>query len=188
MAIINAKLPLTFVAERLAEDASRFQADEWVPHFNIHNYQGEWSVVPLRAVKGAGLAIFPDPTAAEGYVETEQMGRCQYVPELLAAFECDMETVRFMKLAAGAHIKRHRDYALGLEDGLCRIHIPATTNPQVEFILADEPVRMAPGEAWYLNVNNYHSVENRGTTDRIHLVADCVVNDWLRTMIENSAQ
>ena len=188
MTMIKAKLPLTFDAERLAEDASRFQADEWVPHFNIHNYQGEWSVVPLRAVKGAGLAIYPDPTSTAGYVETEQMSRCSYVGEILAALECEFETVRFMKLAAGASIKRHRDYALGLEDGLCRIHIPAVTNPDVDFMLADELVMMSPGEAWYLNVNNYHSVENRGTTDRIHLVADCVVNDWLRTMIEDSAQ
>lgn len=187
MAMIKAKLPISFDPERLADDAASFRPDEWVPHFNIHNYQGEWSVVPLRAVKGGTLSIYPDPNAAEGYIDTEQMSRCGYVSEVLAALECETETVRFMKLAAGAMIRRHRDYALGLEDGVCRIHIPVTTNPEVDFMLSDERVAMAPGEAWYLNVNNYHSVENRGTTDRIHLVADCVANEWLRTMIENSA-
>lgn len=45
---------------------------------------------------------------------------------------------------------------------------------------------MKPGELWYLNVNRYHSVTNGGSTDRIHLVIDCIVNDWLREMAEIS--
>ena len=40
-------------------------------------------------------------------------------------------------------------------------------------------MNMQPGEAWYLNFNLPHSVANRGTTDRIHLVIDCVMNPWL---------
>ena len=52
MTIIKAKLPIRFDYEMLAADADRFAADEWIPHFNIHNYEGEWSVIPLRAVKG----------------------------------------------------------------------------------------------------------------------------------------
>nr|HMS43742.1 aspartyl/asparaginyl beta-hydroxylase domain-containing protein [Pyrinomonadaceae bacterium] len=68
---------------------------------------------------------------------------------------------------------------LGLEDGEIRIHIPVLTNPQVEFILDDQKVEMQEGEAWYLNFNLFHTVRNEGTTDRIHLVIDCVVNDWM---------
>ena len=187
MDISRCKLPISFDAARLAADVELFGVGEWQPHFNIHNYQGEWSVVPLRAVKDGHLSIYPDPEARSGYVETEQMERCRYVPEILTLFECDLQTVRLMKLAAGALIRRHRDYALGLEDGFVRIHIPATTNPQVEFILDDTPVAMSPGEAWYLNVNYHHSVTNGGRSDRVHLVVDCVVNDWLRDMIELSA-
>lgn len=180
MSITNLKLPFTFDPERLRADAEQFTADEWTPHFNIHNYEGEWSVVPLRAVKGAVTAIYPDPNAPDGYVETEQMSRCNYVPEILRTFECELQTARFLKLAAGSAIKRHRDYELGLEDGFVRIHIPALTNDNVEFVLGDEYLKMDAGEVWYLNVNNYHSVRNAGATDRIHLVIDCVVNDWLR--------
>lgn len=180
MSVTNLKLPFTFDAGRLRADAEQFGSGEWTPHFNIHNYEGEWSVVPLRAVKGAVTAIYPDPNAPEGYVETEQMSRCNYVPEILKTFECELQTARFLKLAAGSTIKRHRDYELGYEDGFIRVHIPAMTNEQVDFVLAEEHLVMSEGEAWYLNVNNYHSVVNAGTTDRIHLVVDCVVNDWLR--------
>lgn len=183
MTLRKAKLPLEFDAERLRLDAARFATSEWQPHFNIHNYEGEWSVVPLRAVKGGLSAIFPDPNAPEGYAETPLMERCEYVPELLRSFECELQTVRFLKLAAGSKIRRHRDYELGLEDGFVRVHVPVITNHAVEFTLDDEPVTMLPGEAWYLNVNFYHSVVNAGSTDRIHLVVDCVVNDWMREMI-----
>ena len=182
--LTHLKLPLDFDARRLRIDAAGFDAAEWTPHFNIHNYEGEWSVVPLRAVKGANVPIFPDPNALDGYVETEMMSRCKYVPEILDTFECDLQTVRFLKLAAGASIKRHRDYALGLEDGFVRIHIPAITNEMVDFVLDDDHLVMGEGEAWYVNVNFYHSVRNDGATDRIHLVVDCVVNEWLRAFFE----
>ena len=46
---------------------------------------------------------------------------------------------------------------------------------------------MAEGELWFLNFNKYHSVDNRSRVDRIHLVVDCVINDWLRQLLEGSA-
>ncbi len=181
------KLPFLFDAERLQADAAQFGNSEWIPHFNIHNYEGEWSVVALRAVKGSNMPIYPDPNAPEGYVSTQMMARCNYVPDLLKSFQCELQTVRFLKLAAGSNIRRHRDYDLGLEDGFVRIHIPVVTNDDVDFVLDGEPLSLREGETWYLNVNFYHSVNNNGKTDRIHLVIDCVVNDWLRSLFEKTA-
>ena len=40
------------------------------------------------------------------------------------------------------------------------------------------------GEAWYLDLNLRHRVDNHSDTDRIHLVIDCVVNDWVRALFE----
>lgn len=183
MSPASVKLPLSFDPLRLAADAARFIGGEWQPHFNIHYYQGDWSVIPLRAVKDGRSAIFPDIEAPHGYINTPLMDRCRYVPELLKSFECELQTVRFLKLSAGSIIRRHRDYELGLEDGFVRIHVPAATNKEVDFVLDGVSVPMLPGEAWYLNVNRYHSVTNGGKTDRIHLVIDCVVNDWMRSML-----
>lgn len=178
------KLPFQCDADRLGDDVARFSPDEWTPHFNTYNYEGDWSVLPLRAAKGALVPAYPDPAASEGFVDTELMSRCDYVPEILKKFQCELQTVRFLKLAAGSVITRHRDHELGLEDGLVRIHIPAVTNDKVDFVLNDERLAMRPGEAWYTNVNYFHSVKNRGETDRIHLVIDCVVNDWVRSFFE----
>lgn len=178
------KLPFSFDAPRLLADTAQFADDEWVGHFNTQIYEGDWSGIALRAAKGAQVALYPDPTA-EGFADTELLARCHYVPEVLASFQCELTTVRFLKLAAGATIRRHRDYQLGLEDGEIRIHIPVQTNPQVEFVLDEQRVEMREGEAWFLNFNLYHSVRNAGATDRIHLVVDCVVNDWLLSYFKN---
>jgi hypothetical protein len=42
---------------------------------------------------------------------------------------------------------------------------------------------MNEGEGWYLNLSLPHRVENNGTTDRVHLVIDYVVNEWMRSLI-----
>ena len=42
---------------------------------------------------------------------------------------------------------------------------------------------MEAGELWYFNADQIHEVYNRGGEDRINLVIDCVVNDWLREEI-----
>ena len=174
------KFPFSFDAKRLQAEARQFASDEWLSHFNTPIYQGDWSGIALRAAKGAASPIYPDPLAPpEGFVETEMIRRCPYVKNVLSAFECELTTVRFLKLGAGAWIRPHRDYQLGIEDGEIRIHIPVATNPQVEFILNDQLIEMKEGEAWYLNFNLHHSVRNRGETERIHLVVDCIVNDWI---------
>ena len=64
------------------------------------------------------------------------------------------------------------------QDGVGRVHIPVITNPEVEFFLQGELIDMRPGEAWYLNFNLPHRVENRSSEARVHLVVDCIVNDW----------
>ncbi len=183
MSLISFKFPFAFDANRLSSDAARFEASEWKPHFNIHNYYGDWSVIPLRAVAGASSPIYPDPDDAMGYFETEFMARCSYVPEIVESLKCDLQTVRFLKLGPGSEIRRHRDYELGPEDGFIRVHIPAITNDKVTFTLDDQPLSLSAGEVWFLNVNKYHSVKNGGTTERVHLVIDCVMNEWVSAFL-----
>jgi mannose-6-phosphate isomerase-like protein (cupin superfamily) len=68
-----------------------------------------------------------------------------------------------------------------------RVHIPIQTNQEVEFAVAGQPLPMSEGDCWYVNFNLPHRIHNRGTTDRVHLVIDCVLNDWLRGMFPDAA-
>ena len=184
----SVRLPLRFDVARLQADLAGMLAAEFVPHFNTSYYQGDWSAVPLRSVGGRMDQIYPDPTAKAAFADTPLLERCSYVREVLAALPCPHQSVRFMRLKAGSVIKEHRDHELGFEDGEVRLHIPVITNPGVEFILNQVRVVMHEGECWYLNVNQPHRVANRGADDRIHLVIDCVVNDWLRGQLLAAAR
>jgi GNAT superfamily N-acetyltransferase len=177
------KLPFQFDVARLQSDLARMMADEFVPHFNQAYYQGDWSAVPFRSIGGRTDHIYPDPTAKNAFDDTLLLGRCTYIRDVLATLHCPLQTVRFLRLKSGSVIKEHRDHELGFEDGEVRLHIPVITNLEVEFVLNQVRVVMNEGECWYLNVNQPHRVANHGAKDRIHLVIDCVVNDWLRDLM-----
>ena len=177
------RLPLSLDADRLKADLALIQPDEWVPHFNTAYYEGEWSGVALRSVGGRPAQLYPDPTAHGRFADTAILERCAYFQEVLAAFECPLQAVRLLKLRARSSIREHRDYKLGYEDGELRIHIPIVTNPAVAFFLDGERVPMQEGESWYLNLNLPHRVDNQSDTDRVHLVIDCEVNDWLQRLV-----
>jgi len=50
-----------------------------------------------------------------------------------------------------------------------RIHIPIYTNNESLWIIDGEEFYMEPGVAYIVNTTLPHSLENKGTTDRIHL-------------------
>jgi hypothetical protein len=67
-----------------------------------------------------------------------------------------------------------------------RLHIPVFTNKDVWFYIDDVAIQMKEGECWYMNANLRHRVSNNGSTDRIHLVIDCIVNDWMKEKFRQS--
>ena len=91
-----------------------------------------------------------------------------------------------MRLTPGSRIKEHTDLALGVEEGSARIHIPVVTDTDVEFYLNGSRVVMDAGSVWYLRLSDPHSVYNGSDAERVHLVIDAAVNDWMRTMMETA--
>ena len=158
----------------------------WNLHFNKMHYEGEWTVLPLRVPGGDSNRIVPDNIHEEEVVDTPQMKACPSVQKLVAGFECTILSVRLLKLKTGAIIKPHRDHELSFENGEARLHFPVFTNDGVEFYIEDELLRMREGQCWYINANLPHSVVNKGDTDRIHLVIDCKVNDWLTALFDTA--
>ncbi len=186
-------LPMTFDAGRLAADvAGLVDADgpaAWIPHFVPQHYDGEWSVLPLRAPPGdlhPILQIAPNPTCLD-WVDTPLLTRCPYIAQVLASFACPLESVRLMRLAPGSVIKEHRDDDLAAEEGVARLHIPVVTNARVDFRLNGARVVMDAGSVWYLRLADRHSVTNAGSTARIHLVIDTIVTPWLRDRLDAAA-
>ena len=182
------RLPLAFDPDRLAADLAQLSSREWVQHYVRQNYDGDWSVVPLRSPAGEThpiRMINADPTA-RAFVDTPLLRGCDYFRQVLAAFECPLRVVRLMRLTPGSRIKEHTDLDLSFEDGMVRVHIPVTTNPQVEFHLNGSRVVLAAGSAWYLRLSDPHRVFNGGSADRVHLVIDADVNGWVEALFETA--
>lgn len=182
------RLPFAFDADLLRADLGAIIGAEWVDHLVRQNYEGDWDVLPLRFTAGAThpvMQIYADPTATL-FEDGPLLARTRYFRAVLAQFHCPLQSVRLMRLAPGSVIKEHSDHDLAAEWGAARIHIPITTNPEVEFLLNRQPIVMEPGSAWYLRLADPHAVANRGTTDRVHLVIDCVTNAWLTQQLDTA--
>lgn len=182
----RAHLPLSFDAARLQADLAAVEAMTWTDHFVRQNYEGQWDVLPLRHQAGATHPIMQayTPPDATDFVDAAILDRTPYFRNVLTAFLCPLKAVRLMRLTPGSRIKEHKDHDLAADWGQARVHVPVTTNPGVTFLLNRAPVAMEPGQAWYLRLSDPHEVTNDGETDRVHLVIDCDVNDWLLGQIK----
>ena len=88
-----------------------------------------------------------------------------------------------MGLEPGAIVPEHVDVHYYWRTHL-RIHIPVITNPQVGFTCSGKTIHLAAGECWLLDSFFRHSVDNRGSETRIHLVLDTVGSATLWDLIE----
>lgn len=184
------RLPFDFDPDFLARDLRGLSEVAWIEHFVPQNYEGDWSVIPLRARTGAKhpiMMISADPTCRE-FEDTPMLAACPYFRQVLAAFEAPLRTVRLMRLTPGSVIKEHTDLELSFEEGTVRLHIPVVTNAGVEFYLNRRRVVLAAGSCWYLRLSEPHSVVNRGATDRVHMVIDAEVNDWVAAVLGKAAR
>jgi len=183
------RLPLAFDPAPLAADLAAFGEEEWVRHFVPSNYEGSWSVIPLRAAAGEThpVRMIGTHPLAKGFVDTAYLDRAPAMRALLARMECALRGVRLMRLTPGSRILEHDDYDPDEININVRLHVPVITNDAVAFLLNRTQVPMAPGELWYLRLSDPHSVDNDGDTDRVHLVLDVRMSDWLAGQLREGA-
>lgn len=179
------RFPCQFDAGRLRQETEQLQ-QAWLQHFNIQHYEGDWSGIPLRSPGGAST-LLPELLGTEQpFEDTPYLLQSPCLREVIATFHCEKTSIRLLKLSRGAIIKEHRDQGLNYEEGEVRLHIPVITHPLVEFYLDGERLPMKAGSCWYINASLPHRLANPSPEDRIHLVIDCMVNDWLKDLFERS--
>jgi len=184
------RLPFTFDADLLARDLRGLSAVDWTQHFVRQNYDGDWSVIPLRGQAGAKhpvMMIYSDPTCTE-FEDTPMLAACPYFRQVLDTFQAPLRAVRLMRLTPGSVIKEHTDLELSFEEGTVRIHVPVATNAGVEFYLNRSRVVLDAGSTWYLRLSDPHSVVNRGSSDRVHMVIDAEVNRWVADILKDATE
>jgi hypothetical protein len=179
------QLPFYFDVSRLQEEVFFPATNSWQLHYQKLHYEGEWSAIPLRSVNGKSDSIIISPFENDVYKDTSFLQDCPYLQSVLKTFKCPLQAVRLLKLNAGAIIKEHRDAELNFEKGAIRLHIPVITHDEVEFYLENERIHLKEGECWYMNFNLLHSINNKSNINRIHLVIDALVNDWVKEIFSD---
>jgi len=183
------RLPISFDTRRLLADLDQVESKvDWLNHPDYTVAQaGDWTAVALLS---SASQDHHDPESlryrGQGVARpTPVLTQCPYLTEVLASFKTDVHRARLMNLRPGKKISEHRDFGAqrySVERGFMRVHIPIRTHHDVHWRLRGRTIPMKPGEAWYLNVCEPHSVENASNVHRVHLVLDMRVNDWVRSL------
>ncbi|WP_084128093.1 aspartyl/asparaginyl beta-hydroxylase domain-containing protein [Cellvibrio mixtus] len=185
-----AQIPCVVQLALLQAEVESLLVNPWVDHVNKQDYSGGWDVLPLRCQRQYLDAhpILQGFSIADGedWENLPVMAQCPELQNLFNQLQCPIKAARLMRLKAGAAIKPHRDHELSMEFGEARLHVPIHTSDAVSFLVEHKLIPMRAGELWYFNADQIHEVYNRGSEDRINVVIDCVVNDWLRQKISSS--
>jgi hypothetical protein len=99
--------------------------------------------------------------------------------------------VMLARMAPGGVIHPHRDQNPAAK-WPHKIHVPLLTNDDVTFYVDGKGYHFAEGEAVEVNNMGLHAVENRGSTDRVHLIFEYYDLDqpepaWLGQMQQAAA-
>jgi hypothetical protein len=182
---------------------------QWVDHYSSYNKRRSWAAVALKSFGGSPDFIEKPAEMSRKY-QQEHPDRLEWTAadtplfdilpgarDLLSSLRCDLERVRLMRLGGtGGELTRHADITdrdAGTRIGaIARLHLPLVTHPSVQFTtwnINNEPrtVHMTPDRWWYLDVRKPHMAINRSNFDRIHLVADCIVNPYIQQLITEAA-
>ncbi len=174
------KLPFNFDTSIIKRELAQFSKEDYSDIYN-----------PSVTLETLWLKHFIEPKGGPDvpieFFPNESLKKCPYLLSIFNTFQCRTETFRIHTLDAGASIKPHRDSGYSFEHGKVRLHIPVQTNDKVEILLNNKSVNMKEGECWYCNFNIVHEVHNHGNTPRIHIILDCLVNDWLEEVFSTAS-
>lgn len=172
---IALKLPIQFDADKLQQDLAVAAEFSFKSH-PLQYHDGSWKVINLIYAGGNAdykhEGNFGFGTGAPAH--TEVLDRCPYFEEVLNAIPGTIKMARLSSLPAGGRIFRHYDPIESVDFDNIRLHIPIRSHHYVTFFLGYQRRRWREGEAWYGDFTFPHSVWNRSSINRVHLIVDVV--------------
>lgn len=180
------RFPMKLDSSRMLVELERLEGEGgWLSHPDYTVAEaGAWTAIALVSTDGdhKGPESLRYRGAAKGK-PTELLQMCPYLQEVIGTFKTDVLRARLMSLKPGTNIAEHRDYGAqrySFERGVIRVHTPIRTDQGVAWKLSGTKIPLEAGYAYYVNVCLPHAVENLSPVDRVHLVLDMRVNDWVR--------
>jgi hypothetical protein len=85
----------------------------------------------------------------------------------------EMGRVLIVNLKHGGHVTKHNDQGT-YADHYSRFHLVVTSNEWCSQTCGDQAQKFEVGDVWWFNHKKMHTADNVGTTDRVHIIFDCV--------------
>jgi len=148
-----------FEVQLLVDEVERLPPECWQAHqfTRPHRASGNYLEVAVWTGDGPGTALKTCPNLS------------RFIDELPVT----VRHARLARLPAGVRITTHIDRHGSNKNEPMTLHFPIKTHPAAQIIVAGRRYHMAAGELWFIDTHCLHSVANRGTTDRVHLILDC---------------
>lgn len=199
----------TVIRERVLGELASLH--EWHDDYPFYS-DGTWGAVNLRGFNPAdpmwGVKPAEMPLAWQAAHPEARHFKCDWTVitgDTLATMRAlvedvpwwrSLERVRLMRMAGrpgGGKLGRHSDVtdrAAGTRDGqVARFHIPLATHPDITMTTWEldgtrRDTHLKPWHVYYLDQRKPHAVANPTDTDRVHLVADVIVDPEVRHRLE----
>ena len=154
--------------ETISKLVSKISDDSWAPTHSGGSYaDSKWRTLPL----------IKDDSPTEHYSKFDALD------EVKSRFPCKFKMMTFYSILPGGVLHPHRDLSGASILNCMRFHIPLVTNELMDFRVSKKRVIMRPGELWALDTSYLHSVNNAGSADRIHIVMEVEMNDWVKELL-----
>lgn len=176
---MNQKEPFKYVGlipnfDKLLNKVLTFNETNW-SHYKERKNTGRVASYHIDAIPlkySANLLTYTEDKKSEYYEEFESyiLDLCQMVSDCVGPVSEKRSILTRMK--PKQVIKPHRDSGPILTT-THRVHLPIITNSLCVFTVGEVSMNLKPGEIWIIdNTDRIHSVENYGSTDRVHLLVD----------------
>ena len=146
-----------------------------------------WSTVSLRAVHGNAEDRSPGLPGHGPYSDTPLLRELPAFASLLRSLPFPTASIRLSALHPGGKIAPHRGL-LGFHTGKVRLHLPVVTNEAAHLTVGGVRFQWPPGELWYADFGEVHSVENLGAETRVHMIVDALVTPELLSLFPEPAR
>lgn len=133
---------------------------------DFQKYQSTWKAVTFR-LSGRDDQLLMDQYPA--------------MQKVIEYFRCPVRTVAYYRAEPGLRLHAHIDMSGHLGFNRLRFHVPVKTNPRAIMLMGGQrrPFHLGEGQLWALDTSHLHAVENNGDSERVHLMIEVEVNDWV---------
>lgn len=189
------KLPFYFDVENIVKLINNLNEKDWTDFnfrqktFSIHKQTKSIPVlwVPL-SIQSEDVIFLSEIQEKNPFFYNKVTSICKEVLNYLEhAFNGKIFKILLVRLESQGSIPPHNDNLFSLEQ-THRIHIPIITNDLVFFTVDNCTINMKSGCLYEINNRLIHSVVNKSSVDRVHLIVDVIENKTIEEITKANKQ